>query len=319
MDDEDLDNVLAGFSRASNSSSSASPLEVSDVVASANQSREHAVEVSANLQPVATRDNTTLEPGSTNTSVTLRASRRGPVEHCHGSRHCGLASDTRRALPVKIQLYLPKIQPYLPMHHFLYISSAIRPMQIRLPPMHMLTMLNTGHMHVYSVHSTGEMLRCDRPLRLQIFTRGFRLGIRHRKLHSTTESGLRSACPPERQRASGGGERRDGVVRHAVRSERASGEGVLVRRRGIGVVCTCSGKPGPGVLAANAGMCTGEKNRSWVRSDHHVPSKIHGARAPQYLGRAGARRASLRAAREEGGTPFEHWPRVRIGAPSRTS
>ena len=28
---------------------------------------------------------------------------------------CGLASDTRRALPVKIQLYLPKIQPYLPM------------------------------------------------------------------------------------------------------------------------------------------------------------------------------------------------------------
>ena len=111
--------------------------------------------------------------------------------------------------------------------------------------MHMLTMLNTGHMHVYSVHSTGEMFRCDRPLRLQIFTRGFRLGIRHRKLHSTTESGLRSACPPERQRASGGGERRDGVVRHAVRSERASGEGVLVRRRGIGVVCTCSGKPGP--------------------------------------------------------------------------
>ena len=49
----------------------------------------------------------------------VRASRRGPVEHCHGSRHCGLASDTRRALPVKIQLYLPKIQPYLPMHHFL--------------------------------------------------------------------------------------------------------------------------------------------------------------------------------------------------------
>ena len=181
--------------------------------------------------------------------------------------------------------------------------------------MHMLTMLNTGHMHVYSVHSTGEMLRCDRPLRLQIFTRGFRLGIRHRKLHSTTESGLRSACPPERQRASGGGERRDGDVRHAVRSERASEEGVLVRRRGIGVVCTCSGKPGPGVLTANAGMCTGGKNRSWVRSDHHVPSKIHGARAPQHLGRAGARRASLRAAREEGGTPFEHWPRVRIGAP----
>ena len=28
---------------------------------------------------------------------------------------CGLASDTRRALPVKIQLYLPKIRPYLPM------------------------------------------------------------------------------------------------------------------------------------------------------------------------------------------------------------
>ena len=232
-------------------------------------------------------------------------------------RPCGLASDTRRALPVKIQLYLPKIQPYLPMHHFLYISSAIRPMQIRLPPMHMLTMLTTGHMHVYSVHSTGEMLRCDRPLRLQIFTRGFRLGIRHRKLHSTTESGLQSACPPERQRVSGSGERRDGVVRHAVRSDCASGEGGLVRRRGIGVVCTCSGKPGPGVLAANAGMCTGEKNRSWVRSDHHVPSKIHGARAPQYLGRAGARRASLRAAREEGGTPFEHWPRVRLGAPSR--
>ena len=41
------------------------------------------------------------------------------------------------------------------------------------------------------------------------------------------------------------------------------------------------------------------------RWDHHVPSKIHGARAPQDLGRAGARRASLRAAREEGGTPFE--------------
>ena len=203
------------------------------------------------------------------------------------------------------------------MHHFLFYFPLASPMQIRLPPMDMLTMLNTGHMHVYSVHSTGEMFRCDRPLRLQIFTRGFRLGIRHRKLHSTTESGLRSACPPERQRASGGGERRDGVVRHAVRSERASGESVLVRRRGIGVVCTCSGKPGPGVLAANAGMCTGGKNRSWVRSDHHVPSKIHGARAPQYLGRAGARRASLRAAREEGGTPFEHWPRVRIGAPSR--
>ena len=30
-------------------------------------------------------------------------------------RPCGLASDTRRALPVKIQLYLPKIPPYLPM------------------------------------------------------------------------------------------------------------------------------------------------------------------------------------------------------------
>jgi hypothetical protein len=184
-------------------------------------------------------------------------------------------------------------------------------MQIRLPPMDMLTMLNTGHMHVYSVHSTGEMFRCDRPLRLQIFTRGFRLHIRHRKLHSTTESGLRSACPPERQRASGGGERRDGVVRHAVRSERASGEGMLVRNVCIGVVCTCSGKPGPGVPTANAGMCTGEKNRSWVRSHHHVPSKIHGARAPQDLGRAGARRASLRAAREEGGTPLKQGSRAR--------
>ena len=172
-------------------------------------------------------------------------------------------------------------------------------------------------MHEYSVHSTGETVRCDHPLHLHIFTRGFRPNICCRKLQSTTETGHRSACLPVRQRASGGGERRDGVVRHAVRSGRASEEGVLVRRRGIGVVCTCSGKPGPGVLAANAGMCTGGKNRSWVRSDHHVPSKIHGARAPQYLGRAGARRASLRAAREEGGTPFEHWPRVRIGAPSR--
>ena len=183
-------------------------------------------------------------------------------------------------------------------------------MQIRLPPMDMLTMLNTGHMHVYSVHSTGEMLRCDRPLRLQIFTRGFRPDICHRKLHSTTESGLRSACPPERQRASVGGERRDEVVRHAVRSGRASEEGVLVRRRGIGVVCTCSGKPGPRVPALNPGMCAGEKNRSWHRSDRHVPSKNHGARAPQYLGRAGACRASLRAAREEGGTPFEQASRA---------
>jgi hypothetical protein len=197
------------------------------------------------------------------------------------------------------------------MHHFLFYFPLASPMQIRLPPMDMLTMLNTGHMHLCSVHSTGEMFRCDRPLRLQIFTRGFRLDIRHRKLHSTTESGLRSACPPERQRASGGGERRDGVVRHAVRSERASGESVLVRRRGIGVVCTRSGKPGPGVPTANAGMCTGEKNRSWVRSDHHVPSKIHGARAPQDLGRAGARRASLRAAREEGGTPLSRARRAR--------
>jgi hypothetical protein len=209
------------------------------------------------------------------------------------------------------------------MHHFLSIflwASGIihqSPMQIRLPPMDMLTMLNTGHMHVYSVRSTGEMFRCDRPLRLQIFTRGFRLHIRHRKLHSTTESGLRSACPPERQRASGGGERRDGVVRHAVRSERASGEGMLVRNVCIGVVCTCSGKPGPGVPTANAGMCTGEKNRSWVRSHHHVPSKIHGARAPQDLGRAGARRASLRAAREEGGTPLSRARRARRNAQSR--
>ena len=63
MDDEDLDNVLAGFSRASNSSSSASPLEVSDVAAPANQSREHAVEASANTQQVATREDTTRDPG----------------------------------------------------------------------------------------------------------------------------------------------------------------------------------------------------------------------------------------------------------------
>ena len=147
----------------------------------------------------------------------------------------------------KINFYLAKIKLYLAMHHFLsiFLWHVASPMQIRLPPMDMLTMLNTGHMHVYSVHSTGEMFRCDRPLRLQIFTRGFRLDIRHRKLHSTTESGLRSACPPERQRASVGGERRDEVVRHAVRSGRASGEGVLVRRRGIRVVCACSGKPGP--------------------------------------------------------------------------
>jgi hypothetical protein len=177
-------------------------------------------------------------------------------------------------------------------------------MQIRLPPMHMLSTLRTGHMHEYSVHSTGETVRCDHPLHLHIFTRGFRPNICCRKLQSTTETGHRSACPPVRQRASGGGERRDVVVRHAVRSGRASEEGVLVRRRGIGVVCTCSGKPGPRVPALNPGMCAGEKNRSWHRSDRHVPSKIHGARAPQYLGRAGACRASFRAAREEGGTPL---------------
>ena len=80
MDDEDLDNILAGISRASDSSSSASPLEVSDVAAPANQSREHAVEASANLQPVATRDTTTLEPGSTNTSVTPAATNQ-PARH----------------------------------------------------------------------------------------------------------------------------------------------------------------------------------------------------------------------------------------------
>ena len=93
MDDEDLDNVLAGFSRASNSSSSASPLEVSDVAASANQSREHAVEASANLQPVATRDTTTLEPGSTNTSVTPAATNQ-PARHT--TQSCGLV-DTQAA------------------------------------------------------------------------------------------------------------------------------------------------------------------------------------------------------------------------------
>ena len=86
MDGEDLDDVLAGFSLASNSSSSASPVEVSDGAAAANQGREHAVEASANIQPVATRDTTTLEPGSTNTSVTHAATNQSarhtrPVTH----------------------------------------------------------------------------------------------------------------------------------------------------------------------------------------------------------------------------------------------
>ena len=45
-----------------------------------------------------------IDPCLRVTSIRLRASRRGPVEHCHGWRHCGLASDTRRALPVKIHV-----------------------------------------------------------------------------------------------------------------------------------------------------------------------------------------------------------------------
>ena len=107
---------------------------------------------------------------------------------------------------------------------------------------------------------------------------------------------------PERERAAEHAESARSVVRNRVRVGRFEGESAFEQRGGAQCVLRVQRQGCPRCTGGECRHVRRQKNRRRVRSGLDVPSKIHGASAPEKVDQVSARAASERPPREEEGT-----------------